>query len=1169
MQRFVTPLLARTPEHPAPGLNRMLAARPFLPVRPSLGTNAGTATLYDEVLRRFQPAAISPAWRIALPTLRTHFSRYRMLAELGIGIAGHEALRRAALRPASETSADAPASVPSALTMDWLRDPDQESEADLGAMFAAPFAPRPFVPVGQELRDRVGRQHAWTGTLTSGAPPALAIAQAVGRASWGIDAVEALASDEGAPFAPSFTALPGVFRLAASIQRRAIPGTDAPAVETRMLALQHIARSVGAPIEAGTRSTLEGALGARVGNVQIHTDRPAARAAEMLSARAFTIDDHVFFARGAYQPAQPAGLALLGHELVHVLQQRATGEEAGRSDRAGATGGPAVPIPIGATFAGGIGGIGGDATARRWIGSLALGDASTMIGTARMAIGGTAGGAPALGRPATAPASGVAGAGIDRAAIGMSQAAARPLPLLLPWRGAPGAAAPTATYRGEPFQGAESWPFSGGTLLRSFEPSNAALAESGPPQSLQRGPLVEDAGAAMLQARTAGAPSGEPAAYPSGPSPAGWPHGATAATATATWAAALLDPPEPRGGADTAPAPEPGRILMRFVAPQGVGATREMVGALGLRAAVAGLTQAAQAVHASHATQAIQATQVARGESAAPITAERARAGLTLPTAAWIAGISGGSPPPLARAATAMATAAARAIQRDATIDAARTGGMGPIPQGAVLPMQRAWPLIDTGAAARLQRRMDAMEHTGQSAGAPLAASTRAIMERMLGAPLGDVRVHTDAPAARAAGALGAQAFALGRSVFFAPTAFQPSTPAGMALLGHELTHVLQRQNMPLRKAAPGESSPFDEPEPAALEAQALQTEAMLLRRFSEPATLAGGRGIAAIDAGWTPGAAAGGAGQSAALEGAGPTTSSAGMLAGSGRILRFAGDRAAPLPVGMIHRIDAPAIRPISRLDAPPYPSMTVPAGGGGWTGGLTIGRSPLPVFAGATFSGTAGGGGIAGAGPSAASAAAASGDGAPNDQPADRSQAPWSAALAAAPIGAGGGGWGGGALAATQAFSSSLARRAAAPEGAAPGAPGVLGGRIARMTMTQLPNAAIAPTVSVADDGDGQGSGDFSEPVGALTVGPGVAAAAVQRRDLGAMRGAPEATPDAGAQSANSAADGASAGGHGASKSGSDNVDEIVERVVAQIKRQLELDHERSGGVISQIMH
>ena len=31
---------------------------------------------------------------------------------------------------------------------------------------------------------------------------------------------------------------------------------------------------------------------------------------------------HIYFRAGAYDPAQPAGLALLGHELVHVGQYR-------------------------------------------------------------------------------------------------------------------------------------------------------------------------------------------------------------------------------------------------------------------------------------------------------------------------------------------------------------------------------------------------------------------------------------------------------------------------------------------------------------------------------------------------------------------------------------------------------------------------------------------------------------------------------------------------------------------------------------------------------------------------------------------------------------------------------------------------------------------------------
>ena len=65
-------------------------------------------------------------------------------------------------------------------------------------------------------------------------------------------------------------------------------------------------------------------------------------------------------------------------------------------------------------------------------------------------------------------------------------------------------------------------------------------------------------------------------------------------------------------------------------------------------------------------------------------------------------------------------------------------------------------------------------------------------MERELGVDLAEVRVHTDAVAAQAARALGAEAFTIGEDVFFADGMFAPDTRSGRQLLAHELAHVAQ-----------------------------------------------------------------------------------------------------------------------------------------------------------------------------------------------------------------------------------------------------------------------------------------------------------------------------------------------------------------------------------------
>ncbi len=75
--------------------------------------------------------------------------------------------------------------------------------------------------------------------------------------------------------------------------------------------------------------------------------------------------------------------------------------------------------------------------------------------------------------------------------------------------------------------------------------------------------------------------------------------------------------------------------------------------------------------------------------------------------------------------------------------------------------------------------------------GRPLAREVRDFMEPRFGADFGDVRVHTDATAARASEALGAEAFTYGSDVYFG-AGKGPSTDE---LTAHELSHVVQQRS--------------------------------------------------------------------------------------------------------------------------------------------------------------------------------------------------------------------------------------------------------------------------------------------------------------------------------------------------------------------------------------
>ncbi len=73
-------------------------------------------------------------------------------------------------------------------------------------------------------------------------------------------------------------------------------------------------------ISAPVRSKMENSLGSSFSDVKIHKDSPQAKS---MGALAFTQGSNVHFAPGQYNPQSQSGQALLGHELTHVVQQRA------------------------------------------------------------------------------------------------------------------------------------------------------------------------------------------------------------------------------------------------------------------------------------------------------------------------------------------------------------------------------------------------------------------------------------------------------------------------------------------------------------------------------------------------------------------------------------------------------------------------------------------------------------------------------------------------------------------------------------------------------------------------------------------------------------------------------------------------------------------------------
>ena len=80
--------------------------------------------------------------------------------------------------------------------------------------------------------------------------------------------------------------------------------------------------SDGQPMDAETKRFMERRFDYDFARVRIHSDSRAGATADNLGAHAYTVGDHIVFARGTYSPRSVLGQTLLAHELAHVIQQR-------------------------------------------------------------------------------------------------------------------------------------------------------------------------------------------------------------------------------------------------------------------------------------------------------------------------------------------------------------------------------------------------------------------------------------------------------------------------------------------------------------------------------------------------------------------------------------------------------------------------------------------------------------------------------------------------------------------------------------------------------------------------------------------------------------------------------------------------------------------------------
>ena len=103
-----------------------------------------------------------------------------------------------------------------------------------------------------------------------------------------------------------------------SIQRK----VGAAGGESPELVDQVVGQGGGSALDATIRQTVESHVGADLSHVRVHSDERAHNASESIGARAFTYGSQVFLGPGE----SATDLALMAHELTHVVQQGAAGQ---------------------------------------------------------------------------------------------------------------------------------------------------------------------------------------------------------------------------------------------------------------------------------------------------------------------------------------------------------------------------------------------------------------------------------------------------------------------------------------------------------------------------------------------------------------------------------------------------------------------------------------------------------------------------------------------------------------------------------------------------------------------------------------------------------------------------------------------------------------------------
>jgi hypothetical protein len=106
-----------------------------------------------------------------------------------------------------------------------------------------------------------------------------------------------------------------------TVRQSAATGQTRPGKPGVPDSVRDVISSPGRSLDTEIQREMEDRMGESFEDVQINTGPQAASACEEITARAFTVGNHIAFNHGEYDPESVAGQHVLAHELAHVRQQ--------------------------------------------------------------------------------------------------------------------------------------------------------------------------------------------------------------------------------------------------------------------------------------------------------------------------------------------------------------------------------------------------------------------------------------------------------------------------------------------------------------------------------------------------------------------------------------------------------------------------------------------------------------------------------------------------------------------------------------------------------------------------------------------------------------------------------------------------------------------------------